>query len=91
MMMTSAGYADLTRTLLAAADELCGGKLVMSHEGGYSPEYVPLCGLAVLEAMTGVPSGIEDPFLGFAGGMGRQDLQPEQQELIDSVRQIHGL
>jgi acetoin utilization deacetylase AcuC-like enzyme len=91
MMMTSAGYALLTGTLVAAAAELCGGKIVMSHEGGYSPEYVPLCGLAVLEAMTGISSGIEDPYLAFAGGMGKQELQPAQQELIDTVRAIHGL
>ncbi len=91
MMMTSAGYAQLTNTLLAAADELCGGKIVMAHEGGYSPEYVPLCGLAVLEAITGIPSGVEDPYLAFAAGMGRQDLQPEQQAVLDVVRSIHGL
>jgi acetoin utilization deacetylase AcuC-like enzyme len=91
MMMTSAGYAQLTHTLLGVAADVCGGKLVMSHEGGYSPDYVPLCGLAVLEAMSGISSGIDDPYLAFAAGMGRQDLQPEQQQLIDTVRTTHAL
>jgi acetoin utilization deacetylase AcuC-like enzyme len=91
MMMTSAGYAQLTHSLMTVAADLCGGNVVMAHEGGYSPEYVPLCGLAVLEAMSGISSGVEDPYLGFAAGMGRQDLQPEQQAVLDSVRSIHHL
>jgi acetoin utilization deacetylase AcuC-like enzyme len=91
MMMTSAGYAQLTNILMATANELCGGKVVMAHEGGYSPDYVPLCGLAVLEAMTGISSGVDDPYLAFAGGMGRQELQPEQQAVLDVIRKIHGL
>ena len=91
MMMTSAGYAALTTRLVDAAAELCGGRLVMSHEGGYSPDYVPLCGVAVLEAMSGLSSGVEDPYLAFAAGMGRQELQPEQQALIDEVKRTHGL
>ncbi len=91
MMMTSAGYAQLTHSLMTVAADLCGGKVVMAHEGGYSPEYVPLCGLAVLEAMSGISSGVEDPYLGFAAGMGRQDLQPEQQAVLDNVRAIHHL
>ena len=48
MMMHSKGYARLTQKLMAAADNLCDGRLVMAHEGGYSPSYVPFCGLAVL-------------------------------------------
>jgi acetoin utilization deacetylase AcuC-like enzyme len=59
-VMTSSGYREMTRLLLRAADELCGGKLVMSHEGGYSSVYVPFCGLAVLEELAGVQTGISD-------------------------------
>jgi acetoin utilization deacetylase AcuC-like enzyme len=35
-MMHSDGYRELTRKLLAAADKLCNGRLVFTHEGGYS-------------------------------------------------------
>lgn len=62
MLVTARGYRQLTRELLDLADELCGGRLVMSHEGGYSPVYVPYCGLAVIEEMSGIPSGLEDPY-----------------------------
>ena len=40
--------------LMAAAEELCGGRLVACHEGGYAPYYVPWCALAVIETFAGV-------------------------------------
>ncbi len=43
----------MARTLLDAAERLCGGRLVALHEGGYSELYVPFCGLAVVEEMSG--------------------------------------
>jgi acetoin utilization deacetylase AcuC-like enzyme len=82
MMMTSEGYRRLTRIMLAAADELCNGRLVICHEGGYSPAYVPYCGLAVIEELAGVRTGVEDPLLGLLGGMAGQELQPHQEAVI---------
>jgi len=61
-MMTSSGYRRLTQMLLKAADELCDGRLVMCHEGGYNPTTVPYHGLAVFEALSNEDSGIADPF-----------------------------
>jgi acetoin utilization deacetylase AcuC-like enzyme len=46
-------YRQLTATLMAVAAEVSGGRLLMSHEGGYSSFYVPYCGLAVIEQMSG--------------------------------------
>ena len=46
------------RMLMEAADRLCGGRLVLLHEGGYSTLAVPYCGLAVLEALTGHSTGV---------------------------------
>lgn len=91
MMMHSAGYASLTRSLMEAAEGLCDGRLVMAHEGGYSAYYVPFCGLAVLEAMSGVTSGIEDPYLGIAAGMGGQSLQPAQERVVRDVEKLRTL
>ena len=36
MLLTSDGFRELTRRLRVCAEELCGGRLVMCHEGGYS-------------------------------------------------------
>ena len=62
MTVTAAGFAAMGQLLTELADRVCAGRLVMSHEGGYSPVYVPYCGLAVLEAMSGISTGVIDPF-----------------------------
>ena len=46
-------FRALTATLMEVAAEVCDGRLLMSHEGGYSSFYVPYCGLAVIEQMSG--------------------------------------
>jgi acetoin utilization deacetylase AcuC-like enzyme len=58
MNLTPRCYARLTRLLADAADRLCAGRLVLCHEGGYSSLYVPYCGLAILEELTGYDAGI---------------------------------
>ena len=88
MLLTSGSYAALTRELMAVADEVCDGRLVVSHEGGYSPVYVPFCGLAVLEALSGVTTGTVDPYEGFWRGLPGQELQDHQRALIDDIRQV---
>ena len=88
MMLHSAGYASLTRKVMSAADRWFDGRVVMAHEGGYSPYYVPFCGLAVLETMSGISTGIDDPYLSFAAGMGGQGLQPAQEAVIRDVERI---
>jgi acetoin utilization deacetylase AcuC-like enzyme len=87
-MVSSEGYRAMTRMLLSAADELCGGRLVMTHEGGYSAMYVPYCGLAVLEEMAGIRTPVEDPWAPLMANWGQQDLQPHQAALIDKAAQL---
>jgi acetoin utilization deacetylase AcuC-like enzyme len=81
-MVTSEGYRRMTQMMMAVADDVCGGRLVVTHEGGYSPVYVPFCGLAVLEAMSGVKTAIDDPFEPIFAGLGGQDLQAHQAALV---------
>jgi acetoin utilization deacetylase AcuC-like enzyme len=82
MMVTSSGFRQMTGTLMAAADALCGGRLVLSHEGGYSEFHVPYCGLAVMEALAGRSTGIVDPFGAEMEQWGGQALQPHQASWI---------
>ena len=86
MQMHSDGYRSLTGKLLAAADRHCGGRLLMTHEGGYNSWTVPFFGLAVMEALSGHSTGTEDPFLPLHAGLGGQDLQPHQQDAIDAAK-----
>jgi acetoin utilization deacetylase AcuC-like enzyme len=87
-MVSSDGYRTMTRLLMQAADTLCGGRLVMTHEGGYSAMYVPYCGLAVLEEMSGVRTHVEDPWAPLMAEWGQQALQPHQAALIDKAAEL---
>ena len=61
MLAGSETFREMTRALLQAASELCAGKLVMAHEGGYSEVHVPFCGHAVLEEMSDSNITATDP------------------------------
>lgn len=61
-MLAHAGtFADMTTRLLALADQHCGGRLAVVHEGGYAEAVVPFCGAAIMEALSGASSDIVDP------------------------------
>jgi len=83
MLLTSECYRQLTEMLLDLAGDVCDGKIVFSHEGGYSKRYVPLCGLATLEALSGIRTEITD--LGGRDDLPGQDLAPHQETLIDEI------
>ena len=63
MLCTSETYRHMTRLVKSVADEICQGRMVVTHEGGYAPQYTPFCGLAIIEEMSGVSSGVADPYL----------------------------
>lgn len=81
-MAHSGTYREMTLRMKALAEKLCGGKLLIMHEGGYSPAYTPFCGIAVIEALTGENTGVQDPFFEMLSGYGMQELQPHQAEMI---------
>lgn len=82
MIVTANGYRPLTQQLLDAAESLCSGRLVMTHEGGYSPTYVPYCGLAVLETMSGVRTPVEDLLAPYWDTLPDQKLHHWQRDAI---------
>jgi acetoin utilization deacetylase AcuC-like enzyme len=87
-LLHSDSYRELTRVVMDVARECCDGRLVMSHEGGYSPSVVPFCGLAVLEQMSGLRTAVDDPYLPLIAGNAGQELQPHQAALIDEAAQL---
>ncbi len=82
MMVTSSTYRQMTSIMLDLADELTGGTLIASHEGGYSAAYVPYCGLTVMEELSGISSTIEDPFAQYVDAAGGHQLYPHQEAVI---------
>jgi acetoin utilization deacetylase AcuC-like enzyme len=85
MMLTAQDFACMTETAAALAKELCGERLVLCQEGGYSAVYAPFCGLAVIEALSGQHTGVSDPFHQRYTGAGGSSLQPDQAVLIEAV------
>ena len=90
MMLASSDYAYMMRGIQHVADQHCKGRIVATHEGGYSAAYVPYCGLAVLEALSGHMTGIEDPFLNQISNYGGQQLAPHQDDAINAAGILHG-
>ncbi len=84
-MAYSETFREMTTLLMGAAAEVCDGRLVMTHEGGYNAAYVPFIGLAVLEEMSGVRTSVDDPYLPIAAGNGGHDLQPHQAAIIEAA------
>lgn len=83
MLLNSQAFSDMTLKLRALAERICGGKLVLIHEGGYSEGYAPLCGHAAIQALAGSDIAVFDPQNDEIAAWGYQDLQPHQRALID--------
>ena len=86
MMLVSPHYREMTQKIKQAAAQLCEGRIMFNHEGGYSDFYVPICGIAVVEELTGIQTGVRDPYAG-TEYVSNQLLQPHQQAYLDRVRQ----
>lgn len=85
MMLYAEAYRGLTQRLMESAETLCGGRILFTHEGGYSAPSVPYLGLAVMETLTRERTDIEDPFHEFMSGLGQQELQPHQVAAVDAA------
>ncbi len=84
MQLSVSGFASLTRRLTSLARELCGGQLVLTLEGGYSLEALPLCIGATFSVLLG-DADIDDPL-----GPSPKAESPVA-SVIESVRQAHSL
>lgn len=61
MLAGAQTFREMTAHSRALAEDLCGGRLALVHEGGYSEVHVPFCGHAVLEALSDAPVTAPDP------------------------------
>jgi len=86
MIVTASGYREMAKALKEVAEELCQGKIVMTHEGGYSPTYVPFCGLAVIETLAGVTTDMHDELAQFWDALPDQNLHVWQEEIIQTLK-----
>jgi acetoin utilization deacetylase AcuC-like enzyme len=87
-MVTQKGFKAMTELVMEAADELCDGKAVFIQEGGYSPYYVPVCGLGVLEVLTGTETGFGDPYSPVLDPQGVDDLHNHQRQAVAAAAEL---
>lgn len=85
MMLYADVFREMTRAVMDVATELGNVPIVMCHEGGYHGSTVAFMGLAVIEEMSGISTGIEDPYIPFIKNLGGQELQPHQQSMIEAA------
>lgn len=84
MLASAETFAEMTRRVRAAAEQLCDGRLVLVHEGGYSEVYVPFCGHATLEALSSAPVSAPDPL---AGTIAARQPGPHHDAMVDGLLQ----
>jgi len=63
-LLHSGSYRAMTRAMMGLAEEI-NARLAVIHEGGYAEAYVPFCGQAILETLSGTAMGVADPALEF--------------------------
>jgi acetoin utilization deacetylase AcuC-like enzyme len=90
MNLTSECFALLTDRIKGAAS-LCDGRLVLCHEGGYSSAYIPYCGLAIVERLAEVDTGVIDPWITDARRVRELPLRAHEAEAIDAAASHHRL
>ncbi|HKG24236.1 MAG TPA: hypothetical protein VKB09_01240, partial [Thermomicrobiales bacterium] len=86
MTLTTEGYRDFTRMMMTIAAETCGGRLVLTQEGGYAPTYAPFCTAAIVETLVGPSPGVTpigDPY-----GSRAESLPPTRELGLDIVRAL---
>lgn len=88
MQLTSDSYRKMTARVMQLAHELCDGRLLMIHEGGYSEMYVPYCGLAVIEQLVGVRTPVRDPWLDLSPTWSSHPLQSHEKQAVDLAQEL---
>jgi acetoin utilization deacetylase AcuC-like enzyme len=63
LSLHSEDYYWMASKLVEIAKHYASGRIIMTHEGGYAIAYIPICFLKIVEAMSGLSAGVEDPFL----------------------------
>ncbi len=88
MRLTHQGYAYMTRVLVRLAEELCGGRILASLEGGYNLKGLREGVFAVMSELIG--EKLDTPFPTFLDEETEQQLRAEQSlhPAIERVRDV---
>ena len=82
--VSTAGYTQVAREVIEAADRLCGGRIVVSLEGGYDEHALAWCAGSLVSLLLG-----EEPALDPEPGA--TSVEPDVTPILDAVRRAIGL
>ena len=86
MQVSVTGFAQMARIIKQLADELCGGRLVFTLEGGYNVNALAASIRATFDVLLG-NTKIEDPL----GQSPRRFQTPSIANLLERIKEIHNL
>jgi acetoin utilization deacetylase AcuC-like enzyme len=90
MAMSADGLRRMAARVAGLADEVCGGRLIALHEGGYSEGYAPVCTWAVVEGLSDVRTEHEDPYESWFSEVSASREVGPAGAVIDQVVAQHG-
>lgn len=87
-MCVAETYRLMAAAVKDAAARLCEGRLVLTHEGGYSEFHTPFLTTAIIAELAGLPP-VKDPAEAWTLTIPGQELQPHQRQRIAEVVERH--
>lgn len=84
MQLSVTGFAEIIRIIKGLADELCGGRMLLTLEGGYNLDAIS-CGVQATFSVLLDMNEIEDPI----GGPRYGGRSASIDSLLDEVKRIH--
>ncbi len=88
MLCSAETFRAMTELVMAAAEDLCGGRLVACHEGGYAPTHAPFCTLSIIETLAGERTGVVDPMAARLSKTPGHAIQPAQAAVIEAAARL---
>ena len=88
MLCSAETFRAMTERVMAAAHELCGGRLVACHEGGYAPTHAPFCTLSIIETLAGMRTDVVDPMAERLSKTPGHAIQAAQTAVIESAADL---
>jgi acetoin utilization deacetylase AcuC-like enzyme len=76
----------MTAAVMKAAADLCQGRLVLSHEGGYHAPSAPFLALPIFEQLSGQSSGVANPVALRMSGLPPSILHAHEEAAIEAAR-----
>jgi acetoin utilization deacetylase AcuC-like enzyme len=86
MMLGPEDFRWMTAAVMKTADDLCKGRLVLSHEGGYHAPSAPFLALPIFEQLSGQASGITNPIATRMAGLPVSKLHAHEAAAVEAAR-----